>query len=210
MHSHAFLYTYVSEEQILEQRERKLKEMAERTKAQKVYDPFGRDIPERDSSGNIIRRAQKPRGNQDEEDVGRGNHPSAFPFGSHNLAHKKVQNIKDKAFDDTDGYDPWGRPGGGAPIKDNAGNRLANRTGALEREVCTHVYVPVCVCIYIYICVCVCVCVVVCVCTRMYIRIYICTYVQYPSLLQNFTGVFFAVMHILTFVHTYIRRCIQT
>ena len=125
----------------MEQRERKLRDISERKKAQSIYDPFGKDVPKRDSSGNVVRQLHHPLRKQKEE--GKSNQSSVLPLGSHsNVRTRRKFETKPNMESGENGYDPWGRPGGGAPMKDSKGQKLANRTGALGREV--HMYTRVC------------------------------------------------------------------
>ena len=136
-----------------EQLERKAQEAAERKRGPAdVFNPFGQGQPLRDDSGKLIRRKATLGKGMTSGILTDGIERSglAFQLGCHGggggAPHRDRQgNIlgvrrlpqqeRPPSGTESEGYNPWGKPGCGAPRRSKHGQIEAARTGALEREV---------------------------------------------------------------------------
>ena len=135
-----------------EQLERKTQERTERrTGPVSDFNPFGRDQPLRDGSGNVVRRKTTLWKEMASDIVAKGAERDglAFQLGCHGGGggaphrdkHGNVVGIRPRQIlpvpsrSEGEGYDPWGKPGCGAPKRSKNGQITAARLEALSREV---------------------------------------------------------------------------
>ncbi|KAL5460451.1 hypothetical protein EMCRGX_G033902 [Ephydatia muelleri] len=107
------VYAQKLEQQLAEQIKREAQEAIEAKAPRPVYFPWGRDKPYRDDSGKVNGRKWALTSPDEEKQ------PHTHPIG--------VQTTPSL-------YDPWGRPGAGAPLRDEQGQPKVTLHGALLRE----------------------------------------------------------------------------
>ena len=135
-----------------EQFERKTREAAERRRGPAdVFNPFGHGQPLRDDSGNLVRRKATLGKGMASDIVAEGAEQDglAFQLGCHGggggaphrdrhgniLGVRQHQQQQAPSQLEGEGYNPWGKPGCGAPKRNKNGQIEAARSGALSREV---------------------------------------------------------------------------
>lgn len=143
---------FPAEEQMQEQLERKTQERTERRKGPtSVFNPFGQDQPLRDGSGNLVTRKTTLWKTMASDIVTKGAERDglAFQLGCHGGGggaphrdmHGNVLGVRPRQVQpapsrsEGEGYDPWGKPGCGAPKRSNDGQIATARLETLSREV---------------------------------------------------------------------------
>ena len=112
----------------MEKQERQLQEKKEKKQMFEVFDPFGKDHPIRDKSGKVVSHKKTLVGKMALDVHEENGRKDSFFRPPLDATRFKRGSMKEHTFD---GYDPWGRPGCGAPITNDNGRVVTNRSNLL-------------------------------------------------------------------------------